>query len=36
MRMVWDERKRAINLDKHGLDFASLDLAFFEDALIIP
>jgi hypothetical protein len=24
------------NLDKHGLDFADLDVTFFEDALVIP
>jgi uncharacterized DUF497 family protein len=24
----WDERKRAANLEKHGLDFASADLVF--------
>ncbi|MBU6269428.1 MAG: BrnT family toxin [Sphingomonadales bacterium] len=27
--MVWDEPKRISNLAKHGLDFATLDEAFF-------
>lgn len=36
MRIVWDERKRQINLDKHGLDFADLDLAFFVSAVTSP
>ena len=33
MLILWDEPKRAANLDKHGLDFADLDEAFFDDAL---
>jgi uncharacterized DUF497 family protein len=28
MRYEWDERKRAANLDKHGLDFVDADLVF--------
>jgi uncharacterized DUF497 family protein len=28
MRYEWDERKRATNLDKHGLDFVDADLVF--------
>ncbi|WP_439605324.1 BrnT family toxin [Shinella sp.] len=36
MRIVWDEPKRLQNLAKHGLDFLWLDLAFFDDALIVP
>lgn len=36
MKIVWDERKRAANLDKHGMDFASLTLEFFENARIGP
>jgi uncharacterized DUF497 family protein len=36
MRIVWDERKRAANLEKHGLDFAALTLDFFETALVGP
>ena len=31
----WDERKRTANLEKHGLDFAELDEAFFENALVV-
>lgn len=36
MRIVWDERKRLANIEKHGLDFGDLDLEFFEDAVIRP
>ena len=28
MRYEWDERKRAANLEKHGLDFVDADLVF--------
>ena len=34
MVIVWDEPKRLANIDKHGLDFSDLSLAFFERALI--
>jgi uncharacterized protein len=36
MKIVWDEPKRLANLAKDKLDFASLDEAFFESALIAP
>jgi uncharacterized protein len=36
MRILWDEPKRLANLDKHGLDFADLDEAFFDHALVVP
>ncbi len=36
MKIVWDEPKRLANLDKHGLDFADLDVTFFDNALVIP
>ena len=36
MEIVWDERKRLVNLDKHGMNFATLDLDFFERAVILP
>ena len=32
MRLVWDEPKRQQNVAKHGLDFADLTSAFFENA----
>lgn len=32
MEIVWDERKRASNLAKHGYDFANLSKEFFETA----
>jgi uncharacterized DUF497 family protein len=35
VRIVWDEPKRLANLDKHGMDFAVLDLGFFEQAHVI-
>ncbi len=35
MKIIWDEPKRIKNTEKHGLDFASLDIGFFSDALII-
>lgn len=34
MKIVWDEPKRNANIEKHGLDFADLDEAFFADAII--
>ena len=34
MKIVWDEPKRLANLVNHGLDFADLDEAFFEKALV--
>ena len=36
MKIVWDERKRTANLDKHGMDFAVLTEDFFLAALIRP
>lgn len=36
MNIVWDEIKRRANLDKHGMDFADLDVTFFESAVIVP
>jgi len=35
-KIVWDEPKRLANLDKHGLDFADLNEAFFDNELVIP
>lgn len=35
MRIVWDEPKRLITVETRGMDFADLDLAFFETALIV-
>lgn len=34
MKIVWDERKRLANIDKHDIDFADLDLSFFASAQI--
>lgn len=36
MMIVWDEPKRLANLDKHGLDFADLDEAFFVSSVVVP
>lgn len=35
MKIVWDERKRVKNSEKHDLDFRDLDEDFFSDALIL-
>ena len=35
MKIVWDEPKRLANLAKHGLDFADLNEAFFDNALVV-
>jgi uncharacterized DUF497 family protein len=34
--ITWDEPKRLANLDKHGLDFALLDIEFFASAMVVP
>jgi uncharacterized DUF497 family protein len=36
MRIVWDESKRIANLASHDMDFADLDEAFFDTAVIVP
>jgi uncharacterized protein len=36
MNIVWDEPKRHANIARHGMDFADLDDAFFESAVIVP
>jgi uncharacterized DUF497 family protein len=36
MKIVWNEPKRLANIEHHGMDFADLDEAFFEDAVITP
>jgi uncharacterized protein len=36
MIIVWDEYKRIANIEQHGMDFAKLDIAFFERAIIRP
>lgn len=35
MKIVWDEPKRRANLDEHGIDFADLNEAFFDNALVL-
>ncbi len=36
MVIVWDERKRLANIEKHGLDFADLTAEFFLTATFVP
>lgn len=36
LEIVWDRPKRLQNLDKHGLDFASVDVQFLQRAVIVP
>ena len=33
MKIVWDEPKRLVNIARHEMDFADLDLAFFDRAI---
>ena len=36
MKFVWDERKRLVNLEKHGFDFEDIELFEWGHALIEP
>ena len=37
MEVVWDERKRWINLAEHQLDFADIKLGFeFKTTVVLP
>lgn len=36
MFITWDANKRLSNIAKHGLDFADLDIGFFEEAVLLP
>ena len=36
MKIIWDERKRLANLDKHGMNFTDLTERFFDQALVLP
>jgi len=36
MLISYDEPKRLSNLDKHGMDFATLTVEFFETAKVLP
>lgn len=36
MQIVYDETKRLTNIEKHGYDFADLDVDFFVSSIIIP
>jgi uncharacterized DUF497 family protein len=35
MKIVYDESKRISNLVKHGLDFADIDITYFEAAIVV-
>ena len=34
MRIVWDERKRLANIEKHGLDFAAVTFSVFDTNIV--
>lgn len=34
MKFVWDERKRLVNLEKHGFDFQDISLFDWRNALV--
>jgi uncharacterized protein len=36
MEFEWDENKRLINLEKHGLDFRDVDLVFSGKVVVVP
>ncbi|MCX5478512.1 BrnT family toxin [Kaistia geumhonensis] len=36
MVILWDERKRLANIDKHGIDFADIAPEFFLHAMVVP
>lgn len=36
MKIVWDEPRRLANIEKHGLDFADVDIFEWETATIAP
>jgi uncharacterized DUF497 family protein len=36
MLIIYDEPKRLANIEKHGFDFADLDVEFFETARVLP
>ncbi len=36
MIITWDEPKRLANIDKHGFDFAALDVEFFLSSVVVP
>jgi len=35
MKITYDEPKRLQNIEKHGLDFADLDIEFFANSVVI-
>lgn len=36
MKITYDETKRQTNIEKHGFDFADLDMLFFAESVIVP
>lgn len=36
MIILWDERKRAVKLAQHGMDFAALTVEFFLGSMVVP
>lgn len=35
MLITYDDHKRLSNIEKHGFDFADLDLEFFRDSVVV-
>ncbi|AWM23432.1 BrnT family toxin [Sinorhizobium fredii] len=36
MKITYDENKRLTNIEKHGYDFAELDMEFFASSVVVP
>jgi uncharacterized protein len=36
MKIVWDERKRRLNLATHGFDLADAELLDWDDLVVVP
>ena len=36
MEILYDDAKRLSNIEKHGHDFAAIEIDFFEEALVVP
>ncbi|MEG9883985.1 MAG: BrnT family toxin [Hyphomicrobiales bacterium] len=36
MKITYDENKYLTNIEKHGVDFAELDIEFFDKATVLP
>jgi len=36
MQITYDENKRLSNIEKHGYDFAELNMEFFASSIVVP